>query len=141
MKKGIRKRYADNWQYISSYIKFERAKNRCEKCNIKGGIIIRRRPHGHYHELTFSELEAVQQCMDSYKLHEKQALKRLKLTKVSLSVAHLDHNESNNDYLNLLCMCQRCHLLYDKNDNVIRARCKPDARDFIRKIQFPDVAE
>jgi 5-methylcytosine-specific restriction endonuclease McrA len=136
MKKGIRSRYATNWQYISGYIRFERAKNRCEKCHLPADLIIRRRPHGHYSELTFSELEAVQQYMEFNKINEKTALKRLRLTKICLSVAHLDHNESNNDYSNLKCLCQRCHLLYDKHNNVMRSKAKPKASDFSGSFNF-----
>ena len=34
-------------------------------------------------------------------------------SKVVLTVAHLDHNISNNSFFNLKAMCQRCHLRYD----------------------------
>lgn len=34
-------------------------------------------------------------------------------SKVILTVAHLDHDPTNSDELNLLAMCQRCHLAYD----------------------------
>jgi len=35
-------------------------------------------------------------------------------SKVVLTVAHLDHNPSNNNRSNLRALCQRCHLAYDK---------------------------
>jgi len=34
-------------------------------------------------------------------------------SKVVLTVAHLDHDKSNNDFFNLRALCQRCHLRYD----------------------------
>lgn len=34
-------------------------------------------------------------------------------SKVILTVAHLDHDISNNSFFNLKAMCQRCHLKYD----------------------------
>lgn len=34
-------------------------------------------------------------------------------SKVVLTVAHLDHDPTNNRFSNLKAMCQRCHLTYD----------------------------
>jgi len=34
-------------------------------------------------------------------------------TKIVLTISHLDHNTSNNNYENLAALCQRCHLKYD----------------------------
>ena len=34
---------------------------------------------------------------------------------VVLTVAHVDHDRTNNDYANLRAWCQRCHLLHDWN--------------------------
>lgn len=32
---------------------------------------------------------------------------------VCLTIAHLDHDITNNDYSNLAALCQPCHLRYD----------------------------
>ena len=48
-------------------------------------------------------------------------------TKVVLTVAHLDHDEQNNDVANLCAMCQRCHLRLDAADNAARRRERRDA--------------
>ena len=34
-------------------------------------------------------------------------------SKVILTVAHLDHDKSNNKFDNLKALCQKCHLAYD----------------------------
>jgi len=34
-------------------------------------------------------------------------------SKVVLTIAHLDHNPTNNDYNNLKALCQKCHNSYD----------------------------
>jgi len=39
-----------------------------------------------------------------------------------LTVAHLDHDISNNELSNLRALCQRCHLDYDREDNTRRRR-------------------
>lgn len=35
-------------------------------------------------------------------------------SKVILTIAHLDHDVTNNDQSNLRAWCQRCHLTYDR---------------------------
>ena len=127
MKESSKKRYPSNWEFISAYIRHERAKNRCEQCGLQKGEIIKRLHRGKYHKLTFNELEQVQLFMEQYKINEKTALKKLGLTKIFLIVAHLDWNESNNDYNNLKAMCQRCSLVYDKQNNVQRIKSKRKA--------------
>lgn len=48
-------------------------------------------------------------------------------TKVILTVAHVDHDERNNDPSNLLALCQRCHLKLDAADNLARKRERANA--------------
>ncbi len=47
--------------------------------------------------------------------------------KIVLTIAHLDHDRTNNDYGNLMALCQKCHLGLDmeqhrRNAAVTRAR-------------------
>ena len=42
--------------------------------------------------------------------------------KVILTVAHLNHDISDNRPENLMALCQRCHLNHDKYDNANRRR-------------------
>ena len=42
--------------------------------------------------------------------------------KVVLTVAHLDHDESNNDPANLRALCQMHHLRHDARDNASRRK-------------------
>lgn len=39
-------------------------------------------------------------------------------TKVVLTIAHLDHNKSNNADENLRALCQACHLAYDSEIHI-----------------------
>ena len=41
-----------------------------------------------------------------------------KLVKIVLTVAHLDHDTTHNTDDNLACLCQRCHLNYDRAHNL-----------------------
>jgi 5-methylcytosine-specific restriction endonuclease McrA len=42
-------------------------------------------------------------------------------SKVVLTVAHLDHDETSADPANLRAMCQRCHLTYDRHHHAKNA--------------------
>lgn len=43
-------------------------------------------------------------------------------SKVVLTIAHLDHDVSNNDDSNLAALCQRCHLTHDAQQHAMNAR-------------------
>ena len=122
MKKCIRNRYPLHWNLLSLDLRINRAKNRCEKCGLSHGAIYFKGKSSGIIELGFSELEQIQQYMDVNKVNERDAIRNLGLKKISLSVAHLDHDESNNELSNLLVMCQRCHFAHDKQDNLHRRK-------------------
>lgn len=80
--------YPPDWKQISQRIRHERAGNACE-CDGRCG--------GHD-----------ESC--AARNREPHALTG---STVVLTVAHLDHDPTNNADSNLLAMCQRCHLRYD----------------------------
>lgn len=84
--------YPPNWEEISDYIRFTRAGGRCEGSPAYPDC---RAVHGQPHPVTGSI--------------------------VVLTVAHLDHDTSNNDYSNLAAWCQRCHLTYDATHHALTA--------------------
>ncbi|MCL5994496.1 MAG: hypothetical protein M1546_00380 [Chloroflexi bacterium] len=47
--------------------------------------------------------------------------------RIVLTVAHLDHDTTHNDDMNLACLCQRCHLNHDRRRN-LRAAARTRAR-------------
>lgn len=79
-------RYPKDWKTISERIRFDRAKNQCERI-IDGTRCAAM--NGQAHPITGS--------------------------KVVLTVAHLDHTPEHCDDDNLMAMCQRCHLRYDQH--------------------------
>jgi DnaJ-class molecular chaperone len=84
-----RARYPKDWKAISERIRFKRAKSRCEctgECGADHGRRCKAR-NGAPHPET--------------------------LSKVVLTVAHLDHIPENCGDDNLKAMCQRCHNKYD----------------------------
>lgn len=42
--------------------------------------------------------------------------------RIILTIAHLDHNEQNNEDENLAALCQRCHLRHDAKQHAENAR-------------------
>jgi len=54
--------------------------------------------------------------------------------KVVLTVAHLDHDPTNNDERNLLACCQRCHLRIDRHEHVKNARATRRSRKAAREL-------
>lgn len=83
-------RYPPEWKEISRRIRFERAVGQCE-CSGQCGLHRGRR------------------CGERNGEPAKWAN-----GKIVLTVAHLDHTPENCEDGNLLAMCQRCHLRYDR---------------------------
>lgn len=92
-------KYPANWKDISNRIRFERAGGRCE-CNGECGL----------HTTTG-------RCIEQHGSVAKHAR-----GKIILTVAHLNHIESDCRDENLKAMCQRCHLRYDSKHHQRNAR-------------------
>ena len=41
----------------------------------------------------------------------------VRITKVVLATAHLDHDPTNNRPKNLKALCQRCHMIHDRDEH------------------------
>jgi len=114
MNKENRKKYADNWEYISIDIRVNRAKNRCERCGVHNEALIHR-----HHDKTFTyaskeeEAKIIVLC-EAHNFGYWKAVKSLNLVRIVLCVAHLDQDRMNNDYRNLRALCQHCHHRHDK---------------------------
>ena len=92
-----RARYPSDWKRISLAAR-ERAGNKCEECGVPNGAY--RVPDGAW---TTNAMQAeTWACVD-----------QLRVTRIVLTVAHMDHTPENCDAKNLKALCQRCHLRYD----------------------------
>jgi hypothetical protein len=109
-----RKRYPKDWEEISRRIRFERANGFCEWCGIRNGWFRSKDDH-----TTWYGPDIV----------DDPWFKRLTLTKVVLTVAHLGVDKpdgtpvSKADTMdcrpeNLAALCQRCHLNFDRDDHL-----------------------
>ncbi len=89
--------YPSDWKQIRASI-LERADNCCEKCGVTNYAVGWRDEVGEFHELTPDS--------DTWAAPEKDI-------RIVLTVAHLDHDITNNDPFNLQALCQKCHLTHD----------------------------
>ncbi len=121
------KEYAPNWKALSKQVR-EEAKQQCEWCGAPNWHWIKRDakpenfreivvnglkkkvPYGDF-ETAFSFL--LLQSPRIAAQHAKE-IRALGLTKIILTVAHLDRDKNNNERSNLAALCQRCHLGHDR---------------------------
>ncbi|WP_294356859.1 hypothetical protein [uncultured Sphingomonas sp.] len=121
--------YPIDWYELSTFIRFTRAKGRCEHC---------RRPHGrdvlHLGDGMWWDEEAsrwrdgrgraVPALASPAELARAQpgfvgigAPAALRVTRVVLASAHLNHNPGDNRARNLAALCQRCHMRHDADEH------------------------
>jgi len=103
-------RYPKDWKRIADAIR-ERAGQRCEgspaypDCRVPNGAVGYREA-GRWVQLGES-IDAAGLAIDT------AVDDGFKVTRIVLTVAHLDHTPENCEPQNLKAMCQRCHLTYD----------------------------
>jgi hypothetical protein len=95
-----RKRYPADWKQIRARI-LERASNCCEGSPQFPDC---RAPNGHY------RIKATGEVLPEYQIGQWYLRE---VTRIVLTIGHLDHTPENCDESNLRAWCQRCHLIYD----------------------------
>lgn len=106
-------KYPPNWKEISDRIRNE-AGQCCEECGIPNGHLVIRSSIDPADWLDLMSWEGVRWShLDEY---------QGKPITVRLTVAHLNHDTTDNRDENLKALCQRCHLLYDLPVHVEHAR-------------------
>lgn len=115
------KKYPSNWKSeIRPYV-LNRAKHRCEFCNVKNYTSGYWDKEGKFYsvEYVFEKHEATGYDFFESELrhYENRKTGRVRTPKVILTIAHIDHNIENNNYNNLKALCQRCHLVHDKHQH------------------------
>lgn len=109
------KKYPANWKSEIRPRILERACNKCEVCGVPNGIEIIR---GLYNGIEcYQDIDSNIYISDTSEYVDYAELGILqgndKVIKVVLTIAHLDHDTTNNSADNLKAMCQKCHLRYD----------------------------
>lgn len=98
-----KKRYPENWKEIRDAAVME-ACDRCEDCMVANGVNGYRGKDGEFIEVGDNPpvTRAVAACLEAHGLRPQ--------FRIVLTVHHLDEQPENNDPVNLVALCQRCHL-------------------------------
>lgn len=111
-------RYPKDWPSISQAVR-ESAGWRCEECGVRNGALGGRKRDGAWCaalptgtdglRVTYPKPGDYAWCADAA---TGEGI-RLRIVRIVLTVAHLDHQPENCDLDNLRAWCQRCHNRYD----------------------------
>jgi hypothetical protein len=105
---------------LSRQIRFGRAKGRCEVCSRRHATKVMCLPDGR----SFDRDDTCwrdghgNQCPAPWGID----LDRVRVTRVILAAAHLDHDPANSEPSNLKSLCQRCHMNHDRPHHVAQRR-------------------
>ena len=111
--------YPIDWPQLSAMIRFARAGGRCERCGRPHGQLIWHlgdgrwwdAEHGMWRNGRGKVLKGLPR-RDAWP--PDLAIYRIR---VVLATAHLDHDPTNNRPRNLKALCQRCHVLHDRQEH------------------------
>ncbi|WP_334656879.1 hypothetical protein [Sphingomonas panaciterrae] len=103
--------YPIDWPELSRLIRFGRANGRCEHC---------RRPHGkrvfHLGDGRWWDADR-RQWRDGrgrrVRAPASSVIAIVRVTRVYIACAHLNHDPTDNAPRNLAALCQRCHMIHD----------------------------
>ena len=121
-------KYPKNWKTEIRPAILERAGNCCELCGVENWSIGYRDINGKWYG--FKEIDdalhnegydyfASGNELDNCWNKKGEPTKPIKIV---LTIMHLDHDITNNDYSNLKAGCQKCHLNYDKEHHQKNAK-------------------
>ena len=120
IRRELRARYPSNWAQISRLVRFERAGGRCQGCGRPHGLQVRCLPDGRWLD-PHSGLWRGRHGRPA-RWPDLQDWAAVRLTRVVLAAAHLDHDPTNNRAANLRGLCQRCHLQHDRPHHLAQRR-------------------
>ena len=129
----LRHFYGREWKRVIRPRILARDRNRCKRCKAPNGIVVWRAKEGRWR---FTECGAswhrangnktTFEPMDSHQV------------RIVLTIAHLNHNPSDNRDENLAALCQWCHLAHDKDHHAeTRATRKDQARPLLSEQALP----
>lgn len=110
-----RARYPDDWPQISLDAR-ARANYCCEWCGVRNGAWGWRDASGAFHEVKAGPLiDAGYPRNPPFELTLERhgVVGVVRIIRIVLTVAHMDHKPENCAPENLRALCQRCHLRYD----------------------------
>jgi len=115
-----RRRYPANWS--SEIVPAVRARSG-DRCEGSPAFPDCRRPNGSFLNKRTGELTDDPMRAETWALADSDPV-----TRIVLTVGHLDHTPENCDLANLRHWCQRCHLFYDRDHHAETAYMTRKAR-------------
>lgn len=109
-----RSKYPADWKTISLRIR-ERDGWRCKQCGVANKARGARDCNGTWHD---EDAIHAMNSTDGYLLFGDFP----DMITIVLTVAHLDHDTTNNADDNLVALCQRCHLNHDREQHAASAK-------------------
>lgn len=119
-------KYPPNWKSEIRPAILERDGHKCKKCQVPNKAIVCR---GEWNGIAvyqnddgqIFDAETGHFMTDSY-VGDVFTNESQRITKIVLTIAHLDNDVNNNNYANLAALCQRCHLHLDKEQHMVNSR-------------------
>lgn len=123
------------WQNVTSQI-HKRSEGKCEFCGVQNYNIGKRNSKGEFKPVLIRQT-GLHVTYKTYKEAKKNAghwndwydivtedspPKKLPYFVIVLTVAHIDHDATNNDLSNLKHLCQKCHLQHDATQHKENSR-------------------
>lgn len=121
------KRYPADWKEIRVRI-LDRAKYECERCALPMYAVFQRDEQGKWVAIGGNLYLDTMQYAVSYEearnvaKHSAEWCDEPGWKVCVLTIAHLDHDVTNNDPSNLQALCQRCHLRHDARFHASNAK-------------------
>lgn len=147
------KNYPDNWKTEIRPAILERDNHRCKFCGVPNHAVGYRNEAGEfiptggniYHDqagmgLDYPSLEPLsyKKAKDFASVNNLFGIEDgsfdYKYIVIVLTIMHLDHDTTNNEYENLAAACQKCHLTYDKEYHRKNAKETNDKKKGLQKL-------
>jgi hypothetical protein len=110
--------YPKHWSDLSRKVRFERAGGRCQTCRRPHGATLRCLPDGRWFDPEHATWRNGRGRPAAWPNLLEATM--LRTTRVMLAAAHLDHDPANNRLRNLRSLCQRCHMLHDRQHHLVQ---------------------
>ncbi len=123
-------KYPENWAELRASV-MERAGARCEVCGIPNYAIVEKKTRRIIlrHEVMATGVHTPEKLTGA----QQYLLQRLHWSRIVLTIAHLDHDPTNNDLSNLKAMCQLDHNRYDRqhrDETIAAAKHKAMSKNY-----------
>ena len=119
--------YPADWKQISAAVR-EEAGQKCERCLAPNREMILRGDGVDAGLYMLSDGETRREFTGEFVGYRHGSEFDGRLVRIVLTVAHLDHDPTNNDRANLRALCQRCHLAHDAKHHARNAAATRRAR-------------